>query len=108
MAKAASHAVRVNLPFDVLKDMVSQLGEAELDELRQCIEQAGRKGRRRKFAKLRAKFGEEMAHLIDWDAYDYADREGNETISLEEVRQILAKIPDSMAALVIAEREERV
>jgi predicted DNA-binding antitoxin AbrB/MazE fold protein len=36
-----------------------------------------------------------------------AKRDANPTVSLEEVRQILAKVPGSLAEAVRAEREER-
>jgi predicted DNA-binding antitoxin AbrB/MazE fold protein len=36
-----------------------------------------------------------------------AKREADPTVSLEEARRILAKVPSSLAQAVIAEREER-
>ena len=36
-----------------------------------------------------------------------AKREADPTVSLEEVRRILAKVPGTLAQAVIAEREER-
>ncbi len=96
----------MDLPFDVLKDMVSQLSEAELDELRQCIEsrQVGRrKGKWRTAAKQQA---EDADDLIDWEFVEYAKREADFSVTLEEVRAILVKVPDSLSAAVIAERAD--
>jgi hypothetical protein len=47
--------------------------------------------------------------LIDWEAIESCAREvqGKDVPSIEEVRQLLSKIPDSMAQAVIEEREER-
>jgi predicted DNA-binding antitoxin AbrB/MazE fold protein len=43
---------------------------------------------------------------IDRDAMEWARREGDPTIALEEVRGRLAKITGSLSELVIAERGE--
>jgi predicted DNA-binding antitoxin AbrB/MazE fold protein len=43
---------------------------------------------------------------LDHDAMALAQREGDETISLEEVRSRLSKIKGSLAETVIAERGE--
>ncbi|MCI0333462.1 MAG: antitoxin family protein [Planctomycetes bacterium] len=51
----------------------------------------------------------ESAGVDDWidrDAMEWARREGDPTIPLEEVRQRLAKITGSLSDLVIAERGE--
>jgi hypothetical protein len=47
--------------------------------------------------------------LIDWEAIESCAREvqGKDVPSIEEVRQILSKIPGSMAQAVIEEREDR-
>ncbi len=47
--------------------------------------------------------------LIDWEAIETCAREvrGKDLPSIEEVRQMLSKIPGSMAQAVTGEREER-
>jgi predicted DNA-binding antitoxin AbrB/MazE fold protein len=45
--------------------------------------------------------------LLDQDLLDSLDAENLPDVSLEEVRSALAKIPGSMTAAFIAEREER-
>jgi putative addiction module CopG family antidote len=47
--------------------------------------------------------------LIDWEAIESCAREveGKDVPSIEEVRQMLSKIPGSMAQAVIEEREDR-
>jgi hypothetical protein len=48
-----------------------------------------------------------LADILDWDAYQLAATEGDESVSLQEVQQALSKIPGSMADVVSAERDER-
>ena len=51
----------------------------------------------------------ESARADDWldrDAMEWARREGDQTIPLDDVRQRLAKITSSLSDLVIAERGE--
>jgi predicted DNA-binding antitoxin AbrB/MazE fold protein len=48
-----------------------------------------------------------LADVLDWDAHELAAAEGDESVSLEEVRRALSRIPGSMADVVSAEREER-
>jgi predicted DNA-binding antitoxin AbrB/MazE fold protein len=43
---------------------------------------------------------------IDRDAIEVARREGDETVSLEEVRAILSKLKGSLSQTIIAERGE--
>lgn len=44
--------------------------------------------------------------IQDEDAFELANREGDESIELHEVRQRLASIPGSLAESVISERGE--
>jgi hypothetical protein len=50
-----------------------------------------------------------LEELIDYEAIESCAREveGKDVPSIEEVRQMLSKIPGSMAQVVIAEREDR-
>jgi Arc/MetJ-type ribon-helix-helix transcriptional regulator len=50
-----------------------------------------------------------LEDLIDYEAIEYCAREveGKQVPSIEEVRQMLSKIPGSMARAVIEEREDR-
>jgi Arc/MetJ-type ribon-helix-helix transcriptional regulator len=50
-----------------------------------------------------------LEDLIDWAAIESCAREveGKDVPSIEKVRQMLSKIPGSMAQAVIEEREER-
>ena len=45
--------------------------------------------------------------MLDADCVAAAKREADPTVSLEEVRRILAKVPGSLAKAVIAERADR-
>jgi predicted DNA-binding antitoxin AbrB/MazE fold protein len=48
-----------------------------------------------------------LADALDWQAYELAAAEGDDSISLEEVQRAMSKIEGSMADVVSAEREER-
>jgi predicted DNA-binding antitoxin AbrB/MazE fold protein len=48
-----------------------------------------------------------LADVLDWEAHELAETEGNESVSLEDVQAALSKIPGSMADVVSAERNER-
>jgi len=48
-----------------------------------------------------------LADVLDWDAHEYAATEGDDRVSLESVQRSLAQIPDAMADVVSAERDER-
>ena len=50
-----------------------------------------------------------LKDLIDWEAIESCACvvEGKDVPSIEEVRQMLSKIPGSMAQVVIEEREDR-
>ena len=48
-----------------------------------------------------------LADVLDWDALEFAEAEGDDLVSLEDVQRALAKIPGSMADVVSAERDER-
>lgn len=45
--------------------------------------------------------------LLDTDYLRYCEENADDSITLEEVRQALSKIPGSMASDFISEREER-
>lgn len=45
--------------------------------------------------------------LIDWEYHAECEADPSPEVSLEEVRKITSKIPGSMAADVIADRDER-
>ena len=50
----------------------------------------------------------EADQLIDLEFVEYCSREGDDTITLEEVREATSKIPGSMAQFIIEEeRAER-
>lgn len=52
-----------------------------------------------------------LSEAPDWIDAEYhaaCEADGGEVVSLEEVRRILSKIPGSMTADFIAEREERI
>lgn len=49
---------------------------------------------------------ESLEYWLDWDCIRDAEAEADPTVTLEDVRQALSKIPGSMAEAVIAEREE--
>jgi predicted DNA-binding antitoxin AbrB/MazE fold protein len=53
--------------------------------------------------------GDERAHFVEDEGLRTwcAEQAGEPVPSLEEVRQILSNIPDSMADVVISERDER-
>jgi predicted DNA-binding antitoxin AbrB/MazE fold protein len=44
--------------------------------------------------------------IVDKDALAVAEREGDETISLEQLHELLKSIPGSMSDVVISERGE--
>ena len=44
---------------------------------------------------------------LDWDCINEAAAEADPSVTLEDVRKALSKIPGSMADAIIAEREER-
>jgi predicted DNA-binding antitoxin AbrB/MazE fold protein len=48
-----------------------------------------------------------LDEVLDWAAHEFAAKEGDDHISLEEVQQALRKIHGSMSDVVSAQREER-
>lgn len=48
-----------------------------------------------------------LARHLDWDCIREVEAEADPSVTLEDVRRILAKIPGSLADAVIEEREER-
>ncbi len=48
-----------------------------------------------------------LDEMLDWDCIQEAQAIADPTVSLDDVRKALSKIPGSMAEAVIAEREER-
>ena len=48
-----------------------------------------------------------LDEMLDWDCIREAQAVADPTVTLEDVRKALSKIPGSMAEAVIAEREER-
>jgi hypothetical protein len=50
---------------------------------------------------------DKLEDWLDWECINQAVKEADPNVTLEEVRQILAKIPGSLAEAVIEDREER-
>jgi hypothetical protein len=92
--------IQINLPFEVLTGIVGQLGREELLSLRSCLDNA----------LSRHQETPEALAEEDWLDVEYmeeAAQQGDDRITLEEVRAAMAKIPDSLTADFIAAREER-
>lgn len=49
----------------------------------------------------------QLEDWLDWDCINEAAKEADPSVTLEDVRRILAKIPGSLADAVIKEREKR-
>lgn len=56
---------------------------------------------------VQANHGASLDEMLDWDCIQEAQAVADPTVTLEDVRKALSKIPGSMAEAIIAEREER-
>jgi len=97
---------------DDLKDFVQKIVESGAFPCEEAVvQEAVRRFRQENPDGCRAEDGEKatLEDLIDWAAIESCAREveGKDVPSIEEVRQMLSKIPGSMTQAVIEEREER-
>ena len=104
MSETTNHEIQISLPFETLAAILNQLDEMELHAVQRYVEECLVKVHGNK--KERQFEGNEEDWL-DEEFLEYAMQEADNTVSLQEVRKALSKIPGSLAADVIASREER-
>jgi len=102
LSQTTNHEIQIRLPFEMLTALLNQLNEMELLAVQRHVEERLIKVNE---SKKERQFDQE--DLLDEEFLKYAMQEADNTVSLQEVRKALSKIPDSLAADVIASREER-
>ena len=100
MSETTNHEIPIRLPFEMLTAIFNQLDAMELRAVQryeeECLEN-----------KKEGQFEQSDEDWLDDQFLEYAMQEADNTVSLQEVRKALSKIPGSLAADVIASREER-
>ena len=98
-------SVTITIPADLERQMLGkakasgqQLEEFALDALRKAVEAP---------SPATATNGVEDESWLDTEYMAACGKEADSNVTLESVRQILAKIPGSISDVIIAERDER-
>src|SRR5262249_6893850 len=103
--------MNVSLSNDLRKFVRQKVESGEFPSEEAVLQEAVRRFRQDDRSGCRAGAAEKSTaeELIDWEAIESCAREveGKDVPSIEEVRQMLAKIPGSMAQAVIEGREDR-
>lgn len=100
MSETTNHEIQIRLPFEMLTAILNQLDEMELRAVQRYVEECLESKKERQFEKSDEDW-------LDEEFLEYAMQEADNTVSLQEVRKALSKIPGSLSADVIASREEQ-
>ena len=100
MSETTNHEIQIRLPFEMLTAIFNQLDAMELRAVQRYVEECLEN-------KKEGQFEQSDEDWLDDQFLEYAMREADNIVSLQEVRKALSKIPGSLAADVIASREER-
>ena len=104
MSETTNHEIQIRLPFEMLAAILNQLDEMELRAVQRYVEECLVKVHE---SEKERRLEESKEDWLDEEFLEYAMQEADNTVSLQEVRKALSKIPGSLAADVIASREER-